>query len=322
VGGPAVYITNVELWRSDGTAAGTARLADIAPGDPSSEPSELVGVNGLLFFSAYDSAHGRELWRSDGTPQGTTLVKDIAPGLAGIDGLWSSPLDLADVHGTLFFSAYDPVYGRELWKSDGTPQNTTLVKDIMPGSSGSSAQKILQVRPGGGIVFAAADATGGVELWQSNGVDAGTLKLQELAPGPASANPEQFTRAGSKIFFTIDDPNDGQELWAIDLAAINFQPVAMSQTILILADTPASGALGASDPDGDALSYRIVANAGKGAAVIADPSQSLFSYTPNSGMEDGDSFAFVVNDGKADSNNATVNIRVAKSFAYLTVLRR
>ena len=39
---------------------------------------------------------------------------------------------------TLFFVATDGVSGAELWKSDGTEAGTVLVKDINPGSAGSS----------------------------------------------------------------------------------------------------------------------------------------------------------------------------------------
>src|SRR5947209_3680218 len=39
-----------------------------------------VAMNGALFFTATDAAHGNELWTSDGTAAGTGLLKDIHPG--------------------------------------------------------------------------------------------------------------------------------------------------------------------------------------------------------------------------------------------------
>src|SRR5262245_16839844 len=53
------------------------------------------------------------------------LLKDIIPGSVG-----STPDYLTAVGRMLFFAADDGVHARELWKSDGTPPGTTLVKDI------------------------------------------------------------------------------------------------------------------------------------------------------------------------------------------------
>ena len=60
-------LTGCELWRSDGTEAGTVLVKDIEMGD--SLPSNWTGtdVGGTLFFAAEDVTHGLELWRSDGT---------------------------------------------------------------------------------------------------------------------------------------------------------------------------------------------------------------------------------------------------------------
>ena len=75
-----------ELWKSDGTAAGTQLVKDIRPGispyfpSYSSSPSDLTAVGSTLFFSANDGTNGRELWKSDGTTAGTQLVKDIQTG--------------------------------------------------------------------------------------------------------------------------------------------------------------------------------------------------------------------------------------------------
>ena len=126
-----------ELWKSDGTEAGTVLVKDIDPGDDGydSGPSYLTDVGGTLFFTADDGTHGRELWKSDGTEAGTVLVKDIHPGDYGSD-----PADLTGVGETLFFTARDGTHGPELWKSDGTEAGTVLVKDIHPGARGSYAR--------------------------------------------------------------------------------------------------------------------------------------------------------------------------------------
>src|SRR5206468_8432485 len=73
-----------ELWKSNGTAAGTTMVADIRPGANSSSSAALTNVAGTLLFRANDGTHGSELWKSDGTAAGTTMVKDINPGANGI----------------------------------------------------------------------------------------------------------------------------------------------------------------------------------------------------------------------------------------------
>ena len=69
-----------ELWRSDGTEAGTVLVKDIRPGATGSGPQDLTVLAGALYFSATTDEAGSELWRSDGTEAGTALVKDIRPG--------------------------------------------------------------------------------------------------------------------------------------------------------------------------------------------------------------------------------------------------
>ena len=46
-----------ELWKTDGTAAGTFMLKNIGP--YGEEPSDLTNVNGTLFFTASDGIHGQ-----------------------------------------------------------------------------------------------------------------------------------------------------------------------------------------------------------------------------------------------------------------------
>jgi ELWxxDGT repeat protein len=69
-----------ELWRTNGTTAGTRLVRDINPKGGRSVPDDFTVVGDTLFFAAQDPATTRELWMSDGTRVGTQLVKDIVPG--------------------------------------------------------------------------------------------------------------------------------------------------------------------------------------------------------------------------------------------------
>ena len=72
---------NYEVWKSDGTSAGTVMVKDIRSG--SSGPRHLTAVDNTLYFRADDGIYGRELWKSDGTSAGTVMVKDIRSGIYG-----------------------------------------------------------------------------------------------------------------------------------------------------------------------------------------------------------------------------------------------
>jgi ELWxxDGT repeat protein len=110
-----------ELWSTDGTAAGTVLVKDIAPGAKPSFPAWLTAAGGRLWFAADDGAHGTELWQSDGTGAGTRLAQDVAPGVAS-----SSPRSLTLAGNRLYFTADDGATGREVWSLPVTAPSTCL----------------------------------------------------------------------------------------------------------------------------------------------------------------------------------------------------
>jgi len=69
-----------ELWRSNGTSAGTERLTNIT-GSVSGIASKTLSFGGAIYFLAKDQDNGTELWISDGTSSGTKMLKNIGPGV-------------------------------------------------------------------------------------------------------------------------------------------------------------------------------------------------------------------------------------------------
>jgi ELWxxDGT repeat protein len=198
-----------ELWRSDGTAAGTVMVRDINPGNASSSPSNLTNVNGTLFFTAVDGASGDQLWESNGTSAGTVLVKDINPGNS-----YQAPGNLTNVNGTLFFSADDGAHGRQLWRSNGATAGTVMLTDINAGFNypfGTIPEDLTNVS--GTLFFDANDVTHGRELWKSDGTAAGTVLVKDITPGANGSYPRYFANVNGVLFFSADDVTHGSQLW-------------------------------------------------------------------------------------------------------------
>ena len=213
-----------ELWKSDGTEAGTILVKDTCPGVCSSISEYylyMIAVKDTLFFTADDSVYGAELWRSDGTAAGTQMIADICPDLCGsFTGYWMD--QPAAVDGTLFFIANDGTHGRELWRSDGTKKGTLLVKDIFPGREPSNPEELTVLN--GMLFFRAYDAPYGQELWQSDGTEAGTMMVKDIYPGAGDSDPEFLTVSNGRLFFVAYDSSIGYRYDSPVNPAINSGP--------------------------------------------------------------------------------------------------
>ena len=201
-----------ELWKSDGTAAGTRRVKDIKPGPGGSVPSHLAAIGGLLYFNADDGVHGRELWVSDGTGPGTHLVRDIN---VGTDS--SMPLSFTRFEGAVYFSADDGVRGRELWRTDGTTGGTRRVKDIKPGAGNSSPGAF--VRFAGKLVFLRTHCPTAAcfqTLYTTDGTAAGTKPFKDRDGQNVTGRIHSLKVIGSRLFFILDENefiSDENEIW-------------------------------------------------------------------------------------------------------------
>ena len=194
--------SNLELWKTNGTAAGTVLVKDIRPGSGSSSPRYLTNVNGTLFFAANDGVNGMRLWKSDGTTDGTQLVSARA----------INPESLFNVNGSLFFTAIGTGIGRELWKSDGTSAGSVVVKDIHAGNSLGQFLGNLQ----GTLLFEANDGVNGYAIWRSDGTAEGTVMVKDLR---ASANFQEIrdpVEMNGEIYFSALHADNTYGLWKSD----------------------------------------------------------------------------------------------------------
>lgn len=198
-----------ELWRSDGTNAGTKQVIDINADAPDGV-DDLTNVSGTLFFTA-DLDGDRELWSSRGTSATTIRVADI--NAAGS----SDPGALTRVGKGLFFRA-DDGSGRDLWRSRGTTNNTFKVDSAAPFECAAFDfdcyfYDYAPAALGALCIFPSAHGGKGIELWVSDGTDAGTFMVMNINPGTAHSRPSNFSASGGVMYFVANDGSHGRELW-------------------------------------------------------------------------------------------------------------
>jgi ELWxxDGT repeat protein len=206
-----------QLWRTDGTSSGTWPLLP-APARSSSYPESLTAVSGGLALQATDDdSYGPGIYRTNGAPAGTvrlktttgaavysngsmtslpggellvaasttggaSLFRSSASALDALLPLGSETWHLVRVGEEAYFSWDDGVVGRELWRSDGTPDGSTRVHDINPGPEGSYYTS--PVSAIGRFWFSAwANEELGGGLWESDGSPEGTI-LHAVVPEP------------------------------------------------------------------------------------------------------------------------------------------
>ncbi|ODU42523.1 hypothetical protein [uncultured Aquimonas sp.] len=203
---------DIEIARSDGTAAGTQVVTDLSqPGIRRVQSlcfdnrRLLAAVGSRLLFVASTGASDMELFALDANDV-PSLIRDIYPG-----GESSRPAELVALSGRpglpdlVVFRADDGVFGEELWVSDGTGQGTQRLMDINPGQPASFPQDF--VSDGQRVFFTAFSTTHGRELYVSDGTAAGTRRVIDLFAGPGNAFGDTslhgvLTQANGRVYFS------------------------------------------------------------------------------------------------------------------------
>ena len=186
-----------ELFYSD-TDGTTALLMDINPGSPGSQPNQFRMLGDFLYFIASDTT-GQQIWRFDGNSTVSRVTSFLTPVVPTSMRLFAAATlpDRGAFKDWLLFTGYDAEHGEELWKTDGTA--TSLVKDIHPGTGGSSVDVMVGVQ--GKVYFRADDGTLGSELWSSDGTEAGTSLVKDVLPGSGSGNPNDLKIFKNRVLF-------------------------------------------------------------------------------------------------------------------------
>ncbi len=136
----------------------------------------------------------------------------------------------------------------------------------------------------------------------SHGSLSGTAPVLTYTPAANYNGPDSFT-------FTASDGtvNSAPATVSIDVSAVNDAPVAIAQAVTTEQGAAVAVMLGASDVDGDIVTYNVVTGPANGTLTGVAPD---LTYTPAAGYTGLDGFIFAVSDGMATSDPATVSITV------------
>lgn len=243
-----------ELWTSDGTAKGTRLVIDAIRGTSSSEPEFLTPMGNRMLFATNPVFEPEQLWSSSGTKSGTKPLTGDSAGANPQDftrdgnrtfftcsqedtSLWvtdgtkkgtreiaiqgNTPLNVVRgtlrMAGTTLFFAHDrrPVR-HELWRSDGTPQGTTMVRDAFPAAANGEKPRLDHFTAVGTSICFFSETGNLSRLWRSDGTNGGTLEVTlDFAPG----NHFRVLTAipfGDQFLFLADAENGGLKWWISD----------------------------------------------------------------------------------------------------------
>ncbi len=201
--------SSTQLWRTDGTEAGTywVRTFDNYPGS-------MVSLDSIVIFEAYQTTSGYELWQTDGTNAGTTLAdgSEINPGAGS-----ASPGDFILTDEILFFTANQGSLRRWYAYFAGSVAG---IADVIPGVSDPDIYSTFS-NPRhlhcNASFWVANDYIHGYELYDlHDGFSYLPNMIRDINPWGQSI-PAHFVQTDcDHTFFTADDGEHGRELWVSD----------------------------------------------------------------------------------------------------------
>ncbi|MES2688920.1 MAG: T9SS type A sorting domain-containing protein [Bacteroidota bacterium] len=237
---------SLQLWKTDGTTAGTHRIVSYKTGN-SETVNSLTAASAHVYYTV-----NRSIYKSDGTTAGTslfladcepyhltsfkgemlfqttttnpamshicitsneargyTVLKDVDPGVItlSISSTYYYPMNV--VEDKLYFNMSVVGPSSELWQTDGTITGTTLIKTYTQADGNLSNQQFVKHN---GEVYFKTKLNSDYFLNKTDGTSSGTVKLSTVGVEEI----ENLTSVDKVLFFTSEDDQPGQigkELW-------------------------------------------------------------------------------------------------------------
>lgn len=209
--------------------------------------------------------------------------------------------------------------------NDGTGHFTTINTIAVAGIANTAANQPTNVQP---IAITAADMTneGVLDLITTNsqgsisvlfGDGEGGFPAQSTITdnsNPSESGVADLNHDGRADLVTVDRTTLASEV-SVHLTSANNAPIAvdLSLTLDVHSNSFLTSTLSASSSSGDRLTYVLLSQPAHGKVVLTDASSGTFTYTPDTGFAEWDSFTYQVTDGTLTSNQATVKVQVSNS---------
>lgn len=189
-------INGIELYKTDGTEAGTVLVKDIYTGaETGIKIFQAIATTEFLYFFAIEDSK-QYLFKTDGSAAGTEKIKEF-----------TSVSEMYDeINGKIIFSAEN-----SLWASDGTEAGTLKIANFSVFGSDRF------VKNGNEIYFSAESSSSiGKELYKTDGTSSGTVLVKDIRSGSADSFPNQFISVNNTVYFSANNGAQGTELWTTD----------------------------------------------------------------------------------------------------------
>jgi ELWxxDGT repeat protein len=186
-----------EVWRTDGTTAGTIKLGMTHAGLP------WTAIGNYLYFVSYNAGTW-QLYKTSGTTASTVLLKQGDPAQYYSDG----PIQMENISGRLYYTTGN----NQLWRSDGTAAGTKMLKQFFD---------IQNFYAGNGRAYLVAKEDPYASwLWRADATGAYKIEMLRMGSTPErNAAYYPSVLIGSVLYFITQDDTHGNELWRTDGSA-------------------------------------------------------------------------------------------------------
>jgi ELWxxDGT repeat protein len=198
-----------EPWITDGTAAGTKMIKDIAAGSSGSLPAQFTAYNNNIYFIAQQPPS--LLWMTDGTSAGTQQVT----------GSFSSATTIQGIAGNYLYFGAIPASDNQAqeWRTDGTTSGTLQLTTVSAGLKITDSAEFLNIN--GAAYFVDAHPQGisftlPWSLYRSDGTVSGTTDLLDDTKKQTSPTIFNLTNLSGTLFFVASHYQNDQAIHSYD----------------------------------------------------------------------------------------------------------